>query len=164
MTIHAVYPGSFEPFTLGHLDVVARASVLFDKLTILVVHNPHKTARIDVLTREQLIKRVLSDHGLDIGISVEHLQQGLLVERCKELGANLIIKGVRNSTDAEYETPMATVNRDLSGIETLYLPASPELAHISSSLVRQVASLGGDVSQYVPDSVNDWLISNKGGY
>jgi pantetheine-phosphate adenylyltransferase len=161
MTIHAVYPGSFDPFTLGHLDVVTRASTLFDKLTILVVHNPHKVAHTDAGMRAQLVKQVLFDAGIqDREIFIEHLDEGLLVDRCRELDANLILKGVRNSTDLDYETRMATVNRDLTGIETLFLAASPEFSHISSSLVRQVAALNGDVKKYVPSAVADWLAGN----
>lgn len=161
MTIHAVYPGSFDPFTLGHLDVVNRASKLVDKLTILVVHNPHKATNTDAGLRAQLIKKVLFDTGIEGGqIFIEHLSEGLLASRCEELGANLIIKGVRNSADLDYETPMATVNRDLTGIETMFLAASPEFSHISSTLVRQVAALNGNVKPYVPNAVAEWLATN----
>jgi len=162
MTIHAVYPGSFDPFTLGHLDEVARASKLVDKLTILVVHNPHKTTNTDAGVRAQLIKQVLFDAGIkDRQIFIESLTEGLLAQRCEELDANLIIKGVRNSADLDYETPMATVNRDLTGIETMFLAASPEFSHISSTLVRQVAALKGNVKLYVPNAVAEWLAANS---
>ena len=162
MTIHAVYPGSFDPFTLGHLDVVARASKLVGKLTILVVHNPHKTTNTDAGVRAQLIKQVLFDAGIENRqIFIDSLTEGLLAQRCEELEANLIIKGVRNSADLDYETPMATVNRDLTGIETMFLAASPEFSHISSTLVRQVAALQGNVKLYVPNAVAEWLATNS---
>ena len=161
MTIHAVYPGSFDPFTLGHLDVVARASKLVDKLTILVVHNPHKTTSTDAGVRARLIKQALFDAGLDDRkIFIDSLTEGLLTSRCAELDANLIIKGVRNSADLDYETPMATVNRHQTGIETMFLAASPEFSHISSTLVRQVAALNGNVKFYVPNAIAEWLASN----
>ena len=164
MPIHAVYPGSFDPFTLGHLDVAKRALVMFGELTVMVVHNPHKEATFDAQTRIELIRSSISEAGINQdALHFEVLTEGLLVERCLEIGAKVIVKGVRNGADAEYEFAMATVNRDLSAVETLLLPAAPELAQISSSLVRQVATLGADVSKYVPAVVAKALTAQFGG-
>ena len=164
MPIHAVYPGSFDPFTLGHLDVAKRALAIFGELTVMVVHNPHKEAAFDAQTRIELIRSSLIEAGINQdALHFDVLTEGLLVERCLEIGAKVIIKGVRNGADAEYEFAMATVNRDLSAVETLLLPAAPELAQISSSLVRQVATLGADVSKYVPAVVAKALNAKFGG-
>ena len=164
MPIHAVYPGSFDPFTLGHLDVARRALAIFGELTIMVVHNPHKEATFNAQTRIELVRSSLAEAEINQdALHFDVLSEGLLVERCLEIGATAIVKGVRNGADAEYEFAMATINRDLSTVETLLLPAAPELAQISSSLVRQVASLGADVSKYVPKVVAKALNAKFGG-
>ena len=151
MEIRAVYPGSFDPFTLGHEDIVRRAVRIFSEIRVVVTHNPKKTSESDPWHRAKLIQDALIDAGVAPSLAiVEVLDHGLLAEYCDRNGFNLIVKGIRNSGDLDYELPMATVNRDLASIETVYLPASPEVAHISSSLVRQVAALGGDVSRYLP--------------
>ncbi len=148
----AVYPGSFDPFTLGHLDVARRAAKLFGELQILVVHNPQKTGRFEIADRVVVIDGALAEAGLQ-NVSVRQLPTGLLSDYCKSVGADVIVKGIRSSSDVTSELPQAFVNRDLSGIETVYLPSDPALSHISSSLVRQVAELGGDISSYVPPLV-----------
>ena len=145
----AVYPGSFDPFTLGHLDVARRAAALFDEVQIVVVHNPAKNGRFEIADRVAIIGGALSEAGLR-SITVKQLATGLLSDYCTSVGANVIVKGIRSSSDVVSELPQAFVNRDLSGIETVYLPSDPALSHISSSLVRQVADLGGDISRYVP--------------
>jgi len=145
----AVVPGSFDPVTLGHLDVIGRAARLFDRLHVLVTHNPGKSALLGVDERVRLLREALAEAGID-GVEIDSWSQGLLVDYCRQVGAEAIVKGLRSATDAAYETPMALVNRDLSGVETLFLVAQPATSHVSSSLVRQVASLGGDVSPYVP--------------
>jgi pantetheine-phosphate adenylyltransferase len=148
----AVYPGSFDPFTLGHLDVARRAAALFGQLEILVVHNPQKSGRFEIADRVAIISGAISDAGLS-DVTVKQLPSGLLSDYCKSVGASVIVKGIRNSSDVASELPQAFVNRDLSGIETVYLPSDPALSHVSSSLVRQVADLGGDISRYVPPLV-----------
>lgn len=154
MEIRAIYPGSFDPFTLGHEDIVRRAVQIFGEVRIVVTHNPKKTSESDPWGRAKLIQEALEYAAIAPSLAiVDVLDHGLLVDYCRENGLNLIIKGIRNSVDFDYELPMATVNRDLARIETLYLPASPEVAHISSSLVRQVAALGGDVSRYLPKAI-----------
>lgn len=148
----AVVPGSFDPVTLGHLDVIARAARLFDRLHVVVTHNPAKQALFTAEQRIGLIEESLADAGVE-GVRVDAWSEGLLVDYCRRVGAEALVKGLRSATDAAYETPMALVNRDLAGVETLFLVAQPATSHVSSSLVRQVASLGGDVAPYVPAAV-----------
>ncbi|MFD1722484.1 pantetheine-phosphate adenylyltransferase [Amnibacterium endophyticum] len=148
----AVVPGSFDPVTLGHLDVIARAARLFDRLHVLVTHNPAKQARFTPEERIALIRESLAEAGVD-GVEVDSWSEGLLVDYCRQVGAEVLVKGLRSATDAAYETPMALVNRDLAGVETLFLVAQPATSHVSSSLVRQVSALGGDVAPYVPGPV-----------
>ena len=149
----AIYPGSFDPITLGHLSVLKRAATVFSQVQLLVVHNPSKSSEFSIQERIELVQRSLTEVGAPGNISVSSLGEGLLVQRAKELGANAIIKGFRTANDVEYELPMALVNKDLSGIETVFLAAEAGYGFVSSSLVREVASLGGDVSKYVTDSV-----------
>lgn len=154
MATVAVYPGSFDPITLGHVDIIRRASKLFDELHVLVVHNPDKLASATAEFRLELIRNSLTDEGVDSSnIKLSELQSGLLSKYCQNLGAGVLIKGFRNNVDLDYELPMAQVNRDLTGIETVFIAADPRFALVSSSLVRQVAKLGGDVDRYVSDSV-----------
>ena len=148
----AVVPGSFDPVTLGHLDVIGRAAKLFDRLFVVVTHNPGKSALLSVDERVRLLQESMADAGIT-GVQVDSWSEGLLVDYCRRVDAEAIVKGLRSATDATYETPMALVNRDLAGVETLFLVAQPGTSHVSSSLVRQVASLGGDVSPYVPRAV-----------
>lgn len=153
----AVVPGSFDPVTLGHLDVIERAAGLFDELHVLVVHNPGKTALLPIAQRVSLLERSIMDGGLPSNIIVASWSVGLLVDYCREVGASVLVKGVRSQVDVAYETPMAIVNRNLAAVETIFMLPDPAHAHVSSSLVRQVASLGGDVAPYVPQAVADFL-------
>ena len=153
----AVVPGSFDPVTLGHLDVIGRAAGIFDELHVLVVHNPGKTALIPFADRVELIKQSIAESGIRGRITVTSWSVGLLVDYVAEVGAAVIVKGIRGEADVAYETPMAIVNRNLAGVETIFLLPDPAHAHVSSSLVRQVASLGGDVSPYGPKAVADFL-------
>jgi pantetheine-phosphate adenylyltransferase len=156
----AVVPGSFDPVTLGHLDVIDRAAGLFDELHVLVVHNPAKTALLPIANRVSLLRDAIAEAGLPDNIRVESWSVGLLVDYCTDVGASVLVKGIRSQVDVAYETPMAIVNRNLAGVETVFLLPDPAHAHVSSSLVRQVASLGGDVSPYVPRVVADLLQSD----
>jgi pantetheine-phosphate adenylyltransferase len=153
----AVVPGSFDPVTLGHIDVIGRAAKIFDEVHVLVVHNPDKTALLPIAQRVSLIQQAVSEAGLTDNIHVTSWSVGLLVDYCTEVGASVIVKGIRSQVDVAYETPMAIVNRNLAGVETVFLLPDPGHAHVSSSLVRQVASLGGDVSPYVPKAVAAFL-------
>jgi pantetheine-phosphate adenylyltransferase len=151
----AVYPGSFDPITLGHLDIAARAARLFDELHVLVVHNPSKAPRFSSEERVELIRTSLAELKI-IGpakITIDTLDGGLLVNYCKMVGATALVKGFRTSVDLDYELPMAQVNRDLAGVETVFIPADPVHGHVSSSLVKQVADLDGVVSKYVSEAV-----------
>lgn len=151
----AVYPGSFDPITLGHLDIANRASKIFDELHILIVHNPTKAPRFSSEERAELIRASLSEFGIEgkAKISIDTLDSGLLVNYCKMVGANVLVKGFRNNVDLDYELPMAQVNQDLAHVETIFIPGNPSLGNVSSSLVKQVADLNGDVSKYVSQSV-----------
>jgi len=153
----AVVPGSFDPVTRGHLDVIARAAGIFDELHVLVVHNPGKTALLPIAQRVALLQRSISDAGLPENIVVSSWSMGLLVDYCLEVGASVLIKGIRSQVDVAYETPMAIVNRNLAAVETVFLLPDPANAHVSSSLVRQVAALGGDITPYVPRAVAEFL-------
>jgi pantetheine-phosphate adenylyltransferase len=153
----AVVPGSFDPITRGHLDVIERAAGIFDDVHVVVVHNPAKTALLPIAQRVSLIEQSLRDAGIGGNILVTNWSVGLLVDYCTDVGANMIVKGIRSQIDVAYETPMAIVNRDLAGVETVFMLPNPEHAHVSSSLVRQVAALGGDVSPYVPPAVANYL-------
>lgn len=155
----AVVPGSFDPVTLGHLDIIGRAAGLFDELHVLVVHNPDKSALLPIANRVSLIEQSVRDAGLPGNILVTSWSMGLLVDYCTDVGASVLVKGIRSQVDVAYETPMAIVNRDLAAVETIFMLPAPGHAHVSSSLVRQVAALGGDVSPYVPDVVFRYLSS-----
>lgn len=156
----AVYPGSFDPVTFGHLDIAARAAGLVDELHILVVHNPGKKPFFTSEERMKLIEASFTEAArfgkafpTSTKLVVASLDQGLLVDYCRKVGATVLVKGVRNNADLEYELPMARVNRDLAAVETIFLPADPGQGFVSSSLVRQVADLGGSVEKYVPAAV-----------
>ena len=157
----AVVPGSFDPITLGHLDIIERAAGIFDELHVLVVHNPGKTALLPIAQRVALIQEAVRDAKLPGNIQVMSWSVGLLVDYCTEVGASVLVKGIRSQVDVAYETPMAIVNRDLAGVETVFMLPSPGHAHVSSSLVRQVDSLGGDVSTYVPAAVSRYLTQSR---
>ena len=153
----AVVPGSFDPVTLGHLDVIGRAAGLWDEIHVLVVHNPGKTALLPIAQRVSLIEQSIVEAGLPGNIKVTSWSVGLLVDYCTDVGASVLVKGIRSQVDVAYETPMAIVNRHLAGVETVFLLPNPAHGHVSSSLVRQVSALGGDVSPYVPAVVSEYL-------
>jgi pantetheine-phosphate adenylyltransferase len=165
MTAIAVYPGSFDPVTKGHLNIALRAVALFDELHIVVVHNPSKSPLFSSEERVRLVTASLHEMGVDKAviakIKVDTLDGGLLVNYCRMVGAKALVKGVRTNVDLDYELPMALVNRDLAGVETVFMPADPKLGQISSSLVKQVATLGGDVSQYVTAVVANALAAER---
>jgi len=153
----AVVPGSFDPITLGHMDVIARATKLFDEVHVVVVHNPDKHALLPIAQRVALIEAAIEEAGLSDNVVVASWSMGLLVDYCSDVGATVLIKGIRTQLDISYETPMAMVNRNLAGMETIFLMPEPGHSYVSSSLVRQVASLGGDVRPYVPHVVAQYL-------
>jgi pantetheine-phosphate adenylyltransferase len=128
---------------------------MFDTIHIVVVHNPAKNPRLTTAQRVELISEILKSQSGHFVVSA--LDKGLLVDYCKSLGADALVKGVRTNVDLDYELPMAQVNRDLSGIETIFIPADPTHGFVSSSLVKQVFDLGGDISKYVPLEVEKAL-------
>ena len=134
---------------------------LFDEVHVVVVHNPSKSALLPVTRRVELIEQSLAEAGISERVTVTSWSVGLLVDYCQQVGANAIVKGIRTEVDVTYETPMAIVNRDLAAIETVFVLPNPANSHVSSSLVRQVAALGGDVSPYVPAAVSRFLNSDE---
>lgn len=158
----AVYPGSFDPITLGHVDIIERCSKIVDELHVLVVHNPEKKPLFSSSKRIELIQDSLKEAGVtSTNIKVTELSSGLLVDYIKKVDAKLLIKGFRNNVDLDYELPMAKVNRDLSGIETIFISADPQYGLVASSLVRQVAALGGPVQNYVSAAVAQALMEQS---
>ncbi|MDR1186490.1 MAG: pantetheine-phosphate adenylyltransferase [Bifidobacteriaceae bacterium] len=149
----AVVPGSFDPITLGHRDVIRRAAGLFDRVVVGVAVNAAKRALLPVDVRVALIEDCVRELP---GVQVAQVP-GLLAEFCRKIGAVAIVKGLRDGQDLGHEEPMALVNKDLTGIETVFLAAAPSWGHISSSLVKDVARHGGDVSAYVTPAVRDAL-------
>ena len=157
MKRRAVCPGSFDPITNGHLDIIERASLLYDELVVAVLVNPEKAGRFDVVTRMTMIQESISHLS---GITVDSFH-GLLVDYCRDHGVKVIVKGLRAISDFEYEVQMAQMNRGLSGIETVFLPTGPEHGHLSSSLIKAVAHFGGDVSHLVPAPVLERLRARR---
>ena len=155
----AICPGSYDPVTLGHLDVIERASTLVDELVVAILHNPDKAGLFSVPERIRFIENATAHLT---GVRVEEYAGRLLVDVARERGASLIVKGLRGSTDFDYEMPMALMNRHLTEVETVFLPGDPAFAHLSSSLVKQVAGLGGEVTGLVPDEVRDALVARRG--
>ncbi|MGO1434367.1 MAG: pantetheine-phosphate adenylyltransferase [Canibacter sp.] len=157
----AVVPGSFDPITLGHLDVIRRAARVFEEVHVLVVHNPDKQAMLPIAERVRLIEESIQETaGIGNNVIVRSWSVGLLVDYCAEVGSNVLVKGIRSQMDVSYETPMVLMNRSLAEVETIFFLPDPQNAHVSSSLVRQVSALGGDVSDYVPRVVAHFLTQN----
>lgn len=151
----AVCPGSFDPVTLGHLDIITRTSELFDRVIVLVSKNVDKNPAFSAEERVELIKEVTGNLK---NVSVEAFD-GLLADFVRESGACAIVKGIRAMTDFENEFQMALVNRRLYGeAETVFLVARSENMYLSSSVVRQVASFGGDISGFVPEKIADRIM------
>ena len=142
----APFPGSFNPFTLGHLSIVERASCIFDKVIIAIGINIAKASDNEVAARLDAIEKAVCNLR---NVSVI-TYNGLTTDICKEVGATVIIRGLRNSSDFNYEQQLAEVNRRISGIETLFINSTPELACISSSMVRELAHYGVDVAEFLP--------------
>lgn len=159
----AVVPGSFDPPTLGHLDVIRRAASLYDELHVLVVHNPDKAAMLPISDRMALLEQSIKEDGMPGRVVVGSWSMGLLVDYARDVNAGVLVKGIRSQVDVAYETPMAIVNRHLAEVETVFLLPDPSHALVSSSLVRQVAHLGGDVSPFVPPAVAAFLDTGARG-
>lgn len=150
-----ICPGSYDPITLGHVDVITRASTLFDKVIVLVMINHKKNYSFSPEERVELIKSSVSH--LD-NVVVDYYD-GLLAEYAKEHNAYAIVKGLRAMSDFEYEFQMALTNRKLNpDIETLFLTTKSEYMYLSSSMVKQIASMGGDISEFVPSIIHKTII------
>lgn len=155
-----IYPGSFDPITLGHLDIIRRAAEIFDKLIVVVMVNPAKQCAFSPEERVELIKKCTSDlKNIEVDFS-----EGLLADYAKEKGACAIVKGLRALSDFEYEFQMALTNSKLNPeVETLFLTTKAENMYLSSSMVRQIASMGGDISDFVPDIIHKQIINRLKG-
>ncbi|GEC11221.1 pantetheine-phosphate adenylyltransferase [Glutamicibacter nicotianae] len=146
----AVCPGSFDPIHNGHVEIIARAASLFDEVIVAVSTNYSKKYRFSEDERVAMVEETVG--GLR-GVSGVPMGQGLLADFCKEQGAEAIVKGLRSTVDYAYEIPMATMNRHLTGVETVFLQADTRYTHLSSSLLKEVQALGGDVDEYFPRAV-----------
>jgi pantetheine-phosphate adenylyltransferase len=151
----AVCPGSFDPVTNGHVDVITRAAALYDELVVAVLVNPGKAGLFTPDERMDLLREALAELP---NVTVDSFE-GLLVDYCRAHDVPVIVKGLRAVGDFEYELQMAQMNRELAGVETLFVPTAPQVGHLSSSLVKQIATFGGDVSSLVPKTVNDRLVA-----
>lgn len=148
-----VCPGSFDPITFGHLDIIDRAAKLFDEVTIAVLVNQTKQSLFTVDERMAMISEVTAQYS---NVRVDSWS-GLLVDYCKNQGIDSIVKGLRAVTDFDYELQMSQINYQLQGIETLFMSTSPAHSFLSSSLIKEIASHGGDVSSYVPAQILERL-------
>jgi pantetheine-phosphate adenylyltransferase len=156
----ALFPGTFDPVTLGHLELVRRALALFGQVIVAVAHNPEKSELLPLVRRMELLRAVTADLP---GVRVTSLE-GLVVDAARRLGARTIVRGVRNSLDWEYESQMSRCNAELTaGVETVLLAAGASHAHISSTLVRQVILCGGDPAPFVPPAVAQALRERRRG-
>lgn len=148
--MRAVYPGSFDPITNGHIDIIHRASQLFDEVIVAVLNNSQKTYLFSLEEREALVKEVIGQYE---NVSVDHFS-GLLVDFSKQAGVDVIVRGLRAVSDFEYEMQISLLNRQLlPELETVFFVSTGEYGYLSSSLVREVALHGGDLQSFVPEPV-----------
>jgi pantetheine-phosphate adenylyltransferase len=150
----AVCPGSFDPPTNGHLDVIGRASALFDEIVVAVLVNKNKKSLFTVEERMAMLREIVAPYP-NVRVGSFH---GLLVDYCRDNDIRAIVKGLRVVTDFEYELQMAQMNQRLSGVDTLFMSTSPDYSFVSSSLVKEVATYGGDVAHLLPESVHGHLL------
>lgn len=160
MSITAICPGSFDPITNGHLDIIKRASKMFDRVIVLVLPNAAKNANFTIEERLELISRSVKDIP---NVEVDS-HSGLLAEYARDKNATVIVKGLRAVTDFEYEFQMALTNKKLNpDVDTVFIPANQENMYLSSSIVRQVASMGGSISGFVPSDIENEIINKIKG-
>jgi pantetheine-phosphate adenylyltransferase len=159
MGLTALCPGTFDPVTNGHLDIITRSAQAFERVLVAVLENPAKHPLFSAGERVAMLEESTSDLGaVEVGSF-----DGLLVDYARARGASVIVKGLRAVSDYEYEIQMAQMNHRLSGLETLFMPTSPKWSFLSSSLVKEVARLGGDVEGLVPDHVKKALMDRVNG-
>ena len=161
MNITAIYPGTFDPVTNGHLDIIARAAKLYHKVIVAVAVNSNKVPLFDIEQRVALIEQVTTEFANVQIIGFDNL----LVDCAKQQGANVVLRGLRAISDFEYEFQLAGMNRRLSpDLETMFLTPAEQYEFISSSMIKEIARLGGDVAEFVPDNVLQHLIEkfNRG--
>ena len=151
----AVCPGSFDPVTLGHLDIVGRASAVYDEVTVAVLVNKKKSSLFTVDERIEMLREVTATYG---NVVVDSFQ-GLLVDWCRAKQVPVIVKGLRAVSDFDYELQMAQMNHGLAGVETFFMTTNPLYSFLSSSLVKEVATYGGDVAHLVPAPVHERLVA-----
>jgi len=154
--VKAVYPGSFDPVTKGHLDIIERASKVFDRLIVAVLENPRKNALFSMEERVKMLEETTSSYG---NVDVDYYQ-GLLVEYAENNSLAIIVKGLRAISDFEFEFQMALINKKLNrNVDTMFMMTDYKYSFISSSLVKEVASYGGDISELVPPQVYEIIIN-----
>ena len=151
----AVCPGSFDPVTNGHLDIISRAAHLYDEVVVAVLINKSKSSLFSVEERIAMLTEVTADYG---NVRVESFH-GLLVDYCRANEIPVIVKGLRAISDFDYELKMAQMNRGLAGVDTLFMPTNAEYSFIASSLIKEIATYGGDVSALLPDVVHKQLLA-----
>ena len=151
----AVCPGSFDPVTNGHLDIIGRAANLYDELVVAVLINKSKSSLFSVDERIAMLTEVTAEYG-NVRVDSFH---GLLVDYCRDNSIPVIVKGLRAVSDFDYELQMAQMNRGLADVDTLFMPTNPEYSFLASSLVKEIATYGGDVTSLLPDSVHKQLLS-----
>jgi pantetheine-phosphate adenylyltransferase len=150
----AVFPGSFDPITLGHIDLVKRALPLFDRIVVAIGENSQKKTLFSLEQRMQWIEKVFADEKK---VHVNHFE-GLTVNFCKKIEANYLLRGLRNSSDFDYEKTISQLNNIIGDqIETLFLISKPEYSHISSTIVREIIKGQGEVSYFVPDNISNQI-------
>lgn len=152
-----VFPGSFDPLTYGHVDIIGRACALCDELYVVVEDNVNKKYMLSAEDRFQIVRKYFENNSKVI----VRKYGGMTVDFCREEGIDAIVRGIRNAADLEYEKTIAAYNSDLSGIETVFLLTDPVLEHYSSSGVRELIRYGRDISDYVPEIVSEYIKNNN---
>ena len=153
MAKRALIPGTFDPFTVGHLELVKVASALFDEVVVCILVNPEKKHLFDEDSRLDMIRRAVSDFS-NVSVDLDH---GYTADYAERIGADFIVRGIRNETDAKYELPMADFNRRRTGVQTILIPSPAELSSVSSTRVREELKNGNNAETLVPDTIRTMI-------